>query len=469
MTPLWTSAEADTATRGNSTRPWQASGVSIDSRSIERGDLFVALAGPRLDGHDFLADAKAHGASAAMVHRRPPGRDNELPLLIVDDTMVALDDLGAAARKRSGARIVAITGSVGKTGTKNALRQALEPLGVTHASAGSLNNQWGVPLSLARMRQDSRFGVFELGMNHAGEIAALARLVRPAVALITTIEPAHLGHFPSVAAIADAKAELFFGMEPNGIAVLNRDNEWYGRLELMARTAGLARILGFGTHPEATIRLLACDLEATASAVSVAIAGETIQYCIGLPGRHWVMNSLGVLGVVQALGGDVVAAASAFAHMTPMEGRGRRHGIALPDGEAELIDESYNASPASVRAAIAVLGACRPGPRGRRIAILGDMLELGDRSAAFHAALVEPLRDAGIDLVFTVGEHMLALDRALPARMRGGHEANAAALAQHLKPLLRAGDIVSVKGSHGIAMHEIVAQLTSAPACAAKS
>jgi UDP-N-acetylmuramoyl-tripeptide--D-alanyl-D-alanine ligase len=469
MTLLWTSAEAEAATRGHSTQPWQASGVSIDSRSTERGDLFVALAGPRFDGHDFLADAIAHGASAAMVHRRPPGSDNELPLLIVDDTMAALGDLGAAARKRSGARIVAITGSVGKTGTKEVLRQALGPLGATHASAGSLNNQWGVPLSLARLPKDAHFGVFELGMNHPGEIAALSRLVRPEVALVTTIEPVHLGFFASVAAIADAKAEIFFGMEPHGTAVLNRDNEWFDRLETIARAVGLARILGFGAHRDATIRLIDCDLEATASAVTVAIAGDTIDYCIAVPGRHWVMNSLGVLGAVYALGGDVVAAASAFAHMKPMDGRGRRYRIAAQDGQAELIDESYNASPASVRAAIAVLGASRPGPAGRRIAVLGDMLELGDRSAEFHAALVEPLRAAGIDLVFTVGDQMMALDRALLKKMRGGHDATAAAMAERLVPLLRAGDIVSVKGSHGIGMNQIVTRLTAVPALVVKS
>ncbi len=469
MTPLWTSAEAEAATRGQSTRPWRASGVSIDSRNIERGDLFIALAGPRFDGHDFLAEATSRGASAAMVHRRPPGSDNELPLLIVHDTMAALDDLGAAARKRSSAEVVAITGSVGKTGTKDALRQSLEPLGATHASAASLNNQWGVPLSLTRMPKDLRFGVFELGMNHPGEIGALSRLVRPAVALVTTIEPVHLGFFPSVAAIADAKSEIFFGMEPQGIAVLNRDNEWFDRLERVARTVGLARILGFGAHRDATIRLVDCDLEATASAVTVAIEGETIDYCIALPGRHWVMNSLGVLGAVYALGGDIVAAASAFAHMKPMAGRGRRHRIAVRGGRAELIDESYNASPASVRAAIAVLAASQPSPAGRRIAILGDMLELGDRSAEFHAALAEPLRTAAIDLVFTVGDQMMALDRALPETMRGGHDATAAAMAERIVPLLRAGDIVAVKGSHGVGMNQIVTRLTAVPAFVAKS
>jgi UDP-N-acetylmuramoyl-tripeptide--D-alanyl-D-alanine ligase len=469
MTALWTAAEADSATGGASTRPWQATGISIDSRTLARGDLFIALAGPRVDGHDFLGDAFARGASAAVVHRRPPGSDNELPLLIVHDTMAALDGLGVAARKRSGARVVAVTGSVGKTGTKEALRQALGRLGQTHASAGSLNNQWGVPLSLARMPRDARFGVFELGMNHAGEIAALSRLVRPDVSLITTVEPAHLGFFASVAEIADAKAEIFLGMSPDGGAVLNRDNEWFRRLEAAAKDAGLSRIYGFGSHADAAVRLLDCHLHATASAVTISIAGEIIDYCIASPGRHWVMNSLGMLGVVHALGGDVVAAASAFAELKPLEGRGRRHRIAVADGEADLIDESYNASPASIRAAAEVLAASQPGAKGRRILILGDMLEMGTHSAELHAALAELLKASGIDLVFTVGDEVAALDRALPKKMRGGHEATAATMADRVAPLLRAGDVVSVKGSRGVRMDRIVTRLLTAPAYAGKN
>jgi UDP-N-acetylmuramoyl-tripeptide--D-alanyl-D-alanine ligase len=468
MNPLWTSADAEAATGGRSNRPWQAAGVSIDTRTLAPGDLFVALAGPRVDGHDFLGDAFAHGAGAVMVHRRPPGSDNELPLLIVRDTMAALDDLGVAARKRSNARVVAVTGSVGKTGTKEALRLALGRLGPTHASAGSLNNQWGVPLSLARMPPETRYGVFELGMNHPGEIAALSRLVRPDIALITTVEPAHLGFFPSVAAIADAKAEIFLGMAPHGAAILNRDNEWFGRLEAAARAAGLSRIYGFGAHPDAAIRLVDCHLHATASAVTVSIEGSVFDYCLAVPGRHWVTNSLGVLGAIHAAGGDVATAAAAFAQMKPLEGRGRRHPIALRQGAAELIDESYNASPASMRAAIAVLAAARPGPGGRRIAILGDMLELGERSAELHAALAEPLAAAGIDLVLTVGKESEALDRALPEKMRGGHEANAKPMAERAASLLRAGDVVTVKGSHGLRLDAIVARLTAAPAEAVK-
>ena len=463
MNALWTEAAAAAATGGKSTGAWQASGISIDTRTLAPGDLFVALAGPRVDGHDYVRDAFARGASAAMVHRRPPGSDNEPPLLLVRDTMAALDGLGIAARQRGDAQILAVTGSVGKTGTKEALRLALGRLGPTHASAGSLNNQWGVPLSLARMPAETRYGVFELGMNHADEIAALSRLARPHIALITTVEPAHLGFFPSVAAIADAKAEIFLGMDPQGIAILNRDNEWFDRLAAAARAAGLSRIDGFGAHPDAAIRLVACDLGPDASRVTASVHGETIEYRLAIPGRHWVINSLGVLGAVHAAGGDVAQAALAFATMAPLAGRGRRHPIAAASGEAVLIDESYNASPASMRAAIAVLAAAKPGPGGRRIAILGEMRELGDGAAALHAALAAPLIEAGIELVLTVGDAMSALDDSLPAAMRGGHEAAAPAMAERAASLLRAGDVMMVKGSHGVGLERVVARLVAVP------
>ncbi|MGH6989178.1 MAG: UDP-N-acetylmuramoylalanyl-D-glutamyl-2,6-diaminopimelate--D-alanyl-D-alanine ligase [Stellaceae bacterium] len=469
MTALWTRDEAAAATGGRATGAFAATGVSIDTRTLEPGDLFIALEGPRVDGHNFVKDAFAQGACAAMVHRRSPdGDDNELPLLIVPDTMAALGGLGAAARKRSGARVVAVTGSVGKTGTKAALGAALGRLGTTHASRGNLNNQWGVPLSLARLPPAAHFAVFELGMNHAGEIAALSRLVRPDVAVITTIEPAHLGFFPSIDAIADAKAEIFLGMAPGGAAILNRDNAWFARLAAAARAAGLERILGFGSDSEAAIRLVDCHLHATASAVTASVEGRLIDYCLAQPGRHWVMNSLAVLGAVEALGGDVDAAAVAFATLAPMAGRGRRHRIALAGGCAELIDDSYNASPASIRAMLEVLAAAKPEPGGRRIAVLGDMLELGPRSAELHAALAAPIADAGIDLVFTVGAEMAPLDAALPAHRRGGHWRDAVAVADALVARLRPGDVVAVKGSHGLRLDRVVDRLVAASAVPAK-
>jgi UDP-N-acetylmuramoyl-tripeptide--D-alanyl-D-alanine ligase len=468
MTALWTSAEAASATGGVAFGNWAATGVSIDSRTIEPGDLFVALAGPRLDGHDYIAAALEKGGCAAMVQTCPPGLDQETPLLLVKDTMAALQRLGATARTRTRAAIIAVTGSVGKTGTKDALRLALARSGATHASAGSLNNHWGVPLSLSRMPPDTQYGVFELGMNHPREIAALSRQVRPDVALITTIEPAHLGFFPSLEAIADAKAEIFLGMQRTGAAILNRDNPHYDRLAAAAAEAGLARIFGFGAHPDAAIRLIDCHLHATASAVTASVLGEIVDYCIATPGQHWVMNSLGILGAVKAAGGDVGTAAAAFSGLKPMPGRGLRHKIAVRGGSAELIDDSYNASPASMRAAIAVLGASQPAPGGRRIAVLGDMLELGESARMLHAALAAPLIDAGIELVFGVGSETIALMDALPRKLRGGHEATAAAMADRLAATLRPGDVVAIKGSHGMRMDEIVARLAAAPAFAAK-
>ncbi|HUZ72273.1 MAG TPA: UDP-N-acetylmuramoylalanyl-D-glutamyl-2,6-diaminopimelate--D-alanyl-D-alanine ligase [Stellaceae bacterium] len=467
MTPLWTSAEADAAIAGSSTRAWSAQGVSIDSRTLAPGDLFVALTGPRFDGHEFVADALTKGAAAAVVSRAPMGLPGDAPLVHVADTQAALEALGREARRRTAATVVAVTGSVGKTGTKEALRRTFERQGRTVASAGSLNNQWGVPLSLARMPRDTAFGVFELGMNHPGEIDALSRMVRPDIALITTVEPAHLGFFASVEAIADAKAEIFNGMDPRGAAVLNRDNPHFARLAAAAAARGLVRILCFGAQAECAVRLIDCHLYATASAVTASVMGEIVDYCVAIPGRHWVMNSLAVLATVKAAGGDVGAAATALGTIEPMEGRGRRHRIPVPGGTVELIDESYNASPAAMRAAIAVLGANEPGKGGRRIAVLGDMLELGPAASRLHAELADALLDARIDLVFTVGEAMRALHDVLPKRRRGAHRATAAAMAELLPQRLAAGDVVTVKGSYGTRMREIVARLHSGAAAVA--
>jgi UDP-N-acetylmuramoyl-tripeptide--D-alanyl-D-alanine ligase len=468
VTPLWTSLEADVATGGESMRPWHAAGVSIDSRTLAPGDLFIALAGPRDDGHEYVKAALVKGAAAAIVHRVPEGIIGQAPLLVVSDTMKALEDLGRAARARSAASVLAITGSVGKTGTKEALRHTLERFGPTHASSGSLNNHWGVPLSLARMRRDARYAVFELGMNHRGEIEALSRQVGPDVAVITTVEPAHLGFFPTVEAIADAKAEIFAGMPKTGTAVLNRDNPHFERLAAAAARAGISRIYGFGSRSDAAIRLIDCRLHGTDSVVTASVLGEIVDYRVALPGRHWVMNSLAVLGAVAALEGDIEGAAASFTSLAPLEGRGKTHRIAVENGTAVLIDESYNASPASVAAAIAVLGGTRPAPGGRRIAILGDMLELGEASADLHAALSEPIDQAGIDLVFTMGAEMRALYDALPDHLRGGHASSAEAMAEMAALRLRAGDIVTVKGSHDSHMGDVVARLLAAPVYAAK-
>jgi UDP-N-acetylmuramoyl-tripeptide--D-alanyl-D-alanine ligase len=456
MSALWTAAEAAAATGGTATGDWQATGVSIDSRSVAAGDLFVALVGPNNDGHAYVAAALEKGAAAALVSRRPEGLAADAPLLVVGDTQEGLEALGRAARARTTARVVGVTGSVGKTGTKEALKLALSAQGPTVASAASFNNQWGVPLSLARTPRETRFGVFEMGMNHTGELRVLTRQVRPHVAVVTTIAPAHLGHFASVEEIADAKAEIFEGVEPGGTAILNRDNRYFDRLAAAARACGIANIVGFGEAQAAEVRLLEVRLGPTSSEVRASLRGREVAYTIGTPGRHWALNSLAVLAAADAAGADPAAAAASLARLTGIAGRGQRHTIKVGGGTAELIDESYNASPESMRAAFAVLANSAPPAGGRRLAVLGDMLELGDRSDELHQELAKPLQQASVNHVFTVGRHMKGLHDALPAAMRGGHAATSAEMARIVKDAVRPGDVVTVKGSLGSRMAEIV-------------
>jgi UDP-N-acetylmuramoyl-tripeptide--D-alanyl-D-alanine ligase len=456
---LWSAADIAAATGGKAQGDWSVGGVAIDSRSVQPGELFIALRGPNHDGHDFVAQALARGA-AAMVHRAPAGLAADARLLLVDDTMAALTALGHAGRRRSRARIAAITGSVGKTGSKEALRLALGEQAPTHASVASYNNHWGVPLSLARAPHSTAFAVYELGMNAPGEIGALARMVRPHVALITTIAPAHLGFFDSVDAIAEAKAEIFQGLEPGGCVVLDADNAHFGRLRELAQTAGAARVIGFGASDAASARLLDARMDANGSDVTMALDGRTLAFRIGAPGRHWVSNSLGVLATATALGADPERAAAALAGFGPPRGRGQRRRIERPDGAITLIDDSYNANPASVRAALGVL-ATAP---GRKLAALGDMLELGDHSTALHAELAGPIEEMSIDRVFTAGAAMRHLHDALPARRRGGHAESARALLPILEAELRDGDTLLVKGSLGSAMGQIVEALADADA-----
>jgi UDP-N-acetylmuramoyl-tripeptide--D-alanyl-D-alanine ligase len=456
---LWTSDAAATATGGTSSARWRAEGVSIDSRTVAPGDLFIALKGPNFDGHAYVADALAAGAVAAMVDHRPEGIDDSAALLTVDDTMAGLEALGRAARSRMTARVAAITGSVGKTGTKEALRLALEPDGPTHASAGNLNNQWGAPLSLARTPADSKYAVFELGMNHAGEIAPLSRLVRPHVALITTIAPAHLEFFDSVEAIADAKAEIFEGLEPGGTAIVNRDSEHFERLRMAAERAGAGRVLSFGVDEKADARMLNLATHPACSCIAAEIDGIAVTYKVGAPGRHWAVNSLAVLAAVKALGGDMGKAVLALADLSAPSGRGRRHRIEAAFGTFELIDESYNASPVAMRAAFDVLAGAAVRGRGRRIVVLGDMLELGEDAARMHRELATDIDEAGIDLVFACGPHMAELYGALPGHLRGAHADDSEALLPDVLHAVRAGDVILVKGSLGMRMAPIVQAL----------
>jgi UDP-N-acetylmuramoyl-tripeptide--D-alanyl-D-alanine ligase len=463
MSALWTVAAMTSAmgARPSGAVPETISGISIDTRTIGPGEAFFAITGDARDGHDFVAAALQAGAGVAVVSQaRFAEMPAHAPLLIVADVLEALRDLAKAARSRSRAKIVAVTGSVGKTGTKDALRLVLEKQGETHASAASYNNHWGVPLSLARCPESAAFAVLELGMNHAGEIEPLSRLVQPHVAIITTVEPVHLEYFGSVEAIADAKAEIFAGIAPGGAAVINRDNPHYQRLLRAAQAADVRRIVSFGEHPESDARLDKLSLQADFSAVSANILGADVTYKVGAPGRHIVMNSLAVLTAVSLLGADLALAALALAELQPPAGRGARQTLTVPGGTALLIDESYNANPASMRAALALLGQVPMGPRGRRIAVLGDMLELGAHGSELHRALVESVLAHDVDLVFCSGPLMRSLWEALPPERRGGYAEAAAALQPAVLGEVQAGDAVMVKGSLGSKMGPIVAALT---------
>jgi len=457
--PLWTAAEAAAATGGTASADWRATGVSIDSRTVAAGDLFVAIRGPNNDGHAYVAAALAAGAVAALVDRRPEGLAADAPLLAVADTQAGLEALGRAARARTRARIAGVTGSVGKTGSKEALRTILAVSGDTHASAGSLNNQWGVPLSLARMPRACDFAIFELGMNHPGELGPLSRMVAPEVALITTVEPAHMAFFPSVEAVADAKAEIFEGLRHGGTAVLYRDNPHFERLAAAARTAGAGRVLAFGSGADCDARLLDAAPDGDGMRVGASFHGRRLDYRTGAAGRHWAINSLAVLLVATALGAGLERSAAAFAGVAAPKGRGARLRVVLPGGAFTLLDESYNASPAAVRAGLAVLAGVPLGPSGRRIAVLGDMLELGERADALHRDLAADVAAAGVDLLFACGPHMAALYGALEPGRRGAHAADSARLLPAVLEAVGPGDAVMVKGSLGMRMAPVVEAL----------
>ena len=440
--------------------PASISGLSIDSRSIGPGEAFFAIRGDHRDGHEFVPAALSAKAAFAVVGASRRGEfPGDAPLLIVPDVLAALRDLAAAARARLAGKVIGVTGSVGKTGTKEALRLALSKDGETHASIASYNNHWGVPLSLARCPASERYAIFEMGMNHQGEIAPLSRLVRPQVAIITTIAPVHLEFLGSLANIADAKAEIFVGVPADGAAVINRDIAQFAQLKARAQQAGIARVISFGEHAEADARLIKCALHARCSTVEAEIFGTQFSYKIGAPGRHLVINSLAVLAAADLVGADLALAALALAELRAASGRGDPIEIELPGGPALVLDESYNANPASVEAALAVLGRSPVGPRGRRIAVLGDMLELGPNGPDLHRGLADAVIANSIDLVFCCGPLMEALWQALPAGRRGGYAENAAALEAEVLPAIRAGDVVMVKGSLGSRMAPIVKAL----------
>ncbi len=430
-------------------------GISIDTRSISRGDLFVALTDQR-DGHDFVTRAFQAGATAALVSKSYARRDGDGLLIRVDDPLRALEDAGRIARFRTDAQVVAVTGSVGKTGTKEMLRLCLGRLGQTHASEKSYNNHWGVPLTLARMPAKTVFGVFEIGMNHPGEIAPLVRMVAPDIGIITTVEAVHLAQFASVTEIAEAKAELMLGIASGGTAILNRDNAYFDLLADRAEARGLF-VTQFGSHADCDVRLTTVDLAHDGSLVSVEVRGRPVRYRLGAPGRHYVMNSLAVVAALDALGVDLDAGLAALADISAPPGRGERSLLSVGGGTLLLIDESYNANPASMAAALANLGSVPRANYRRRIAILGDMRELGDEADALHAGLAGAVVAAGVDQVFACGPHMRALFETLPADVRGAYSGTSAELSEPVSHGLGAGDAVMIKGSLGTNMAPLVA------------
>ena len=452
---LWTHTEAEAATLGKASQAFAVNGISIDTRTIKEGDLFVALQGDNRDGHDFVQAAFKAKAGDALVARAMPGVSGAL--LTVGHTQRGLEDLARASRARSHAKILAVTGSAGKTTTKEILRLACNALGRTHASAASYNNHWGVPLSLASMPRDSEYGIFEVGMNHFGELRNLVSFVEPHVALITTIAPAHLEFFGSCEAIADAKSEIFEGLLPGGAALIPADNDYAERLKARARQAHVSRIVTFGQKGEA--KLIGITPEGEGMRVKADILGKMVDCHVGAPGAHIAQNVVGALAAVALLEGDVLNAAASLKNFTALKGRGARFEAA----GIQVIDESYNANPASMAAALALLGDAK----GRKVAVLGDMLEMGEGGIAHHAGLTAPIEANKVDIVFASGAQMKALWEALPASRRGGYAETSNALLPQVLSAVKAGDTVLVKGSNGARMSVIVDGLKAKNAGAA--
>ena len=454
MSALWTSSEIADVVDGAVQGQFEAAGVTFDSREVASGDLFVALKGSASDGHRFVGEAIAKGAEGALVSAQV-----DAPCVLVDDTFRALEDLGRGARARSEARIVGVTGSVGKTGTKEALYAALARCapGRAHRSVKSYNNHTGVPLSLARMPREARFGVFEMGMNHAGELAALTRLVRPHVAIVTAIAPAHREYFASEEEIADAKGEIFEGLEEGGTALVPFDSPHRDRLVAAARPHA-ASILTFGFGDGADIRATYAIRTASGGTMVTATLGDAhLSYTVSQPGQHWVSNSLAVIGAVESVGGDLAAAGLALADLPGLKGRGERHMMRVAGGEALLIDESYNANPASMASTLSSFGEEKV--EGRRIAVLGAMRELGAETPAFHAALAGPIEEAGVDFAILVGEEMNALAKALGRGVKMAHVGDAAAAADLVRGAIGPGDAILVKGSNSVGLAALVEAL----------
>jgi UDP-N-acetylmuramoyl-tripeptide--D-alanyl-D-alanine ligase len=451
--PLWTLDDVLNATKGKASDDvgLEFSGLSIDSRTIAPGELYVAIKGDVHDGHDFVTAALDMGAGAALVAASQiKKRELDSRLIVVKDPFEAMRLLARAARRRFGGPVVAVTGSVGKTSTKEMLRTALSSFGLTHASLASHNNHWGVPLTLSRLPRRARFGVFEVGMNHSGEIVPLVDMIKPHVALITAVEAVHLENFPSVDAIADAKGEIFSHLRTGGFAIIPADNPYCERLRAHARASRAGRIITFGRSVHADVRVANLVTSYDSSLVAVSVFGKMVVFRLPVPGEHMAMNSAAVLAVGHVLGLSVSQMADALGSFRPVSGRGAQDSLALPTGgRFTLIDESYNANPASMRAALSILGSTMPMQSGRRLVVLGDMLELGEAGPQFHSDLASELVAARVDKVYAAGPLMRHMFEALPQELRGAHVEQAADLLATITDNLRAGDVLMAKGSNG--------------------
>lgn len=463
---IWTAQQAAKATGGKllGNSDWEVYSISIDSRLTKKGDLFIALKGNKTDGHDYIREAFLKGAHAVMVEKTMAGFPSSTPLIQVDDCIDALYHLAMQRRQQTKAKIIALTGSVGKTSTKEMLSMVFSSFGITHATLGNLNNEIGAPLSIARMPLDAEFGIFELGMNHLGEISPLSQLVKPRIAIITTVEEVHIENFNSIEEIAMAKAEIFEGMEGGGTAILNADNQFFDYLGNKARDKNL-QVIGFGSGGKANVKLLEYKENQKDAFVLARIAGKDIGYHISAKGRHMAMNSLAALTAVHAAGEDVEEAAQSLSSFSATAGRGQILQLTWPrennsGGKITLIDDSYNASPVSMRAALGNLGAITT--NGRRIAVLGDMLELGPKSPQFHESLLQDVLHNQVDIVYTVGPMSKLLFDKLPQKMKGASVETANEILPILEKSLQAGDAVLVKSSHGTGLYKIVEQLTKA-------
>jgi UDP-N-acetylmuramoyl-tripeptide--D-alanyl-D-alanine ligase len=445
MNFLWTSKEVSLATQGQSNQEWVATGFTTDSRTLQPGDLFIALKGPVFDGHDYVIDALKKGAAAAIVSQDFPA---ELPTVRVKDTLKALEDLGRASRARTKAQIIAVTGSFGKTSTKEGLRLVLSHQGKVTANQRSYNNFWGLPLSLAQLPADHDYGIFEIGMNYPGEITPLSLLARPHVTIITNVEKMHIQNCGSHQGVADAKAEIFEGMAPGAKAVLNKDNVMFSYLEEKARRKGL-EVISFGADPTAECRLIENTFKNGKLHVKVTIGSRPIEYAVSAVGEHWAYNSLAILSAVWALGANVELAAESLAHFQLLDGRGAVKEFPLGSSKITVIDESYNAGPGSMIAAIRTLGRIQPQNGARRIAVLGDMLELGEHSKELHRDLAEHLLANHVDFVYTTGALMKELHQVLPENKRY-HEDDLEILSQKVAQEVRPGEVIMIKGSRGM-------------------